>query len=72
MCTTFVKLLDEIFGAANFVAHDVVKETTGRVSELLAEVRRLLALVREDTSESMKYRQLFKTKEIGRILCDAV
>ncbi|MDQ2726820.1 MAG: site-specific DNA-methyltransferase [Actinomycetota bacterium] len=62
-------LLDEVFGAENFVSLITVKTTSGAGSfaggtDVLAAVNSFLLWYARDT-EKVKYRELFRTKSVG-------
>ncbi|MBU0499053.1 MAG: site-specific DNA-methyltransferase [Gammaproteobacteria bacterium] len=58
------EVMDEVFGAGNFVSLITVAKTSSATSELLAGVSDYLVWYARD-SDKVKYRQLFKDKEIG-------
>lgn len=55
-------LLDEVFGAENFVSLITFKKTTGATGELLAGTADYLVWYAKDISQ-VKYRQLYKPRE---------
>lgn len=57
-------LLDEVFGAENFVATITVKKTGGQTSNLLPRVADYLLWFARD-KEAVHYQPLYATKEVG-------
>ena len=63
------ELLDEVFGAENFVADDRVRQDdvqVDRATSTLARTYGLHALVRARHRDALKFRQLFTREELGR------
>lgn len=58
------EILDEVFGAENFVSNIVVQKTGGQTSQVLANVSDYAVWYAKDKSK-LKYRQLYKTKVAG-------
>ena len=57
-------LLDEVFGAENFVSLITFSKTTGTTGEFLSSTADYLLFYAKDR-EFLKYRQLYRQKEIG-------
>jgi adenine-specific DNA-methyltransferase len=58
------EIMDEVFGAGNFVSLITVAKTSSATSELLAGVSDYVVWYAKD-GERVKYRQLFQGKEVG-------
>ncbi len=59
-------LLDEVFGASNFVAQIAFAKTSGATDQFLSRVNDYLIWYARDI-ESIKYRPLYLTKEVGGV-----
>jgi adenine-specific DNA-methyltransferase len=57
-------LLDEVFGSDNFVSLITFKKTAGATSEFLAPLSDYVLWYARDRAQ-LKYRQLYRTKEVG-------
>ncbi|MDZ4251391.1 MAG: site-specific DNA-methyltransferase, partial [Sulfuritalea sp.] len=58
------EIMDEVFGAGNFVSLITVAKTSSATSELLAGVSDYVVWYAKDT-DKVKYRQIFQDKEVG-------
>ncbi|BEU99452.1 site-specific DNA-methyltransferase [Novosphingobium olei] len=58
------QVMDEIFGANNFISNIAFSKTSGQTSELLANVADYIVWYSKEKS-SLKFRQLYSTKVVG-------
>jgi adenine-specific DNA-methyltransferase len=63
---TVRSLLDEVFGAGNFVAQIAFAKTSGATDQFLSRVNDYLIWYARDV-DSVKYRPLYLTKEVGGV-----
>jgi adenine-specific DNA-methyltransferase len=63
-CHTIRSLLDEVFGAENFISQIIFSKTAGATSEFLAGTYDVIVFYAK-SKEHLKYRQPLTTKQIG-------